>query len=167
LLGFVVPSFQWNVLNYGRITNNVRAQEARLQTVTLQYQQTVLMAGREVEDALVGFLQAQQQAARLEEGVREAARSVELVVLQFQGGVTDFNRVYTTQSAMVTQQDQLASTRGNIAINLIDVYRSLGGGWQYFAERPPSPAVHGAEEVRPPAGNAERLPAPSAEPRGE
>jgi NodT family efflux transporter outer membrane factor (OMF) lipoprotein len=166
LLGFVVPTFQWNVLNYGRITNNVRAQEARLQTATLQYQQTVLMAGREVEDGLVGFLQAQQQAARLEEGVREAARSVELVVLQFQGGVTDFNRVYTTQSAMVTQQDQLASTRGNIAINLIDVYRSLGGGWQYFVERPPTPAMHGAEEVHPPVGNVERLPTPSAEPQG-
>lgn len=164
LLGFVVPTFQWNVLNYGRITNNVRAQEARLQTVTLQYQQTVLRAGREVEDALVGFLQAQQQAARLQESVHETERSVELVLLQFEGGVTDFNRVYTTQSSMVTQQDQLAATRGNIALNLIEVYRSLGGGWQYFVERSAAPATHSAEEVRPPLDAVERLPTPAAAP---
>jgi NodT family efflux transporter outer membrane factor (OMF) lipoprotein len=159
LLGFVVPSFQWNVLNYGRVANNIRVQDAQLQTLTLEYQQTVLAAGREVEDALVGFLQAQQQAARLEDSVREAEQSVQLVTIQFQGGVTDFNRVFNTQSLMVTQQDQLASTRGNIALNLIEVYRSLGGGWQYFCQRPAGPA---AEQVQPTMRPIERLP-PAAE----
>jgi NodT family efflux transporter outer membrane factor (OMF) lipoprotein len=160
LLGFAVPMFQWNVLNYGRITNNVRVQQARLEGATYQYQQTVLKAGREVEDALVAFLQSQQQAARLEESVNEAQRSVELVVLQFEGGVTDFNRVYTTQSTMVSQQDQWAQTRGDIAINLIDVYRSLGGGWQYFFNRPAVQAAGAVEVVQPPAAAPERLPAP-------
>ena len=94
-IGFVIPSLQWNILNYGRIANNVRAQNAQLDTVALQYQQAVLTAGREVEDGLVAFLQAQQQAAYLDESVREAARSVELVTLQFEGGVTDFNRVFS------------------------------------------------------------------------
>lgn len=130
--GFVLPTAQWNILNYGRILNNVRSQNALLQTVTLQYQQTVLQAGRQVEDALVQFLQAQQQAIYLAESVKQAERSVELVTLQFRGGVTDFNRVYTTQAALVTQQDQLASTQGNIALQLIAVYRALGGGWEYF-----------------------------------
>jgi NodT family efflux transporter outer membrane factor (OMF) lipoprotein len=166
-LGFVIPNFQWNVLNYGRITNNVRVQVARLEGATYRYQQTVLTAGREVEDSLVAFLQAQQQAARLEESVRENERSVELVILQFQGGVTDFNRVYTTQSAMVTQQDQWASTRGNIAINLINVYRSLGGGWQYFVNPPTPGVVQPAEEVRPPDAPVERLPTPILPPQNQ
>ncbi len=160
LLGFAVPTFQWNVLNYGRITNNVRVQQARLEGVTYQYQQTVLKAGREVEDALVAFLQSQQQAARLEESVNEAQRSVELVVLQFEGGVTDFNRVYTTQSTMVTQQDQWAQTRGDIAINLVDVYRALGGGWQYFFNRPAVQAAGAVEVVQPAPAAPERLPTP-------
>src|SRR6185369_8590186 len=73
---------------------------------------------------------SQQQAARLQESVQEAERSVELVLIQFRGGVTDFNRVYNTQALMVTQQDQLATSQGNIALNLIGVYRALGGGWQ-------------------------------------
>jgi NodT family efflux transporter outer membrane factor (OMF) lipoprotein len=134
LTGWIIPSFQWNVLNYGRITNNVRAQDARFQAATLQYQQAVLAAGREVEDALVQFLQAQRQARFLERTVADAQRSVALVTKQFEGGTTDFNRVYTTQSQLVTQQDQLAATRGNIAQYLIQVYRSIGGGWECFTE---------------------------------
>ncbi|HEX4149118.1 MAG TPA: TolC family protein, partial [Pirellulales bacterium] len=82
--------------------------------------------------ALVGFMQAQQQAKLLQVSVQEAERSVELVTLQYKGGIVDFNRVFTTQQLLVTQQDQLASTQGNIALNLIQVYRSMGGGWEYF-----------------------------------
>jgi NodT family efflux transporter outer membrane factor (OMF) lipoprotein len=132
--GVILPSLQWNILNYGRIINNVAVQDAKLQATTFQYQQTVLTAGREVEDALVQFIQNQQQAKRLGEGVIDTKRSVELVVTQFEGGITDFNRVYTTQSQLVTQQDQLASTQGNIALGLIQVYRAIGGGWESFLE---------------------------------
>ena len=57
--GYVLPSFQWKILNYGRIVNNVRLQDARLTEKVSQYQQKALSAGREVEDALVGFLQSQ------------------------------------------------------------------------------------------------------------
>ncbi len=156
---FILPSFQWNILNYGRITNNVRVQDARFDRAVLQYQQAVLAAGREVEDALVGFIQSQQQAARLEESVREADRSVQLVIIQFEGGVTDFNRVYNTQGLLVTQQDQLASTRGNIALNLIQVFRALGGGWQYFAQGHADAAIIGREEIPPPNQGKDEPPA--------
>ncbi len=132
-VGFVIPTLQWNVLNYGRIANNIRAQDARLDGAALNYQQAVLNADREVEDALVGFVQSQQQARLLADSVTEAQRSVDLVVLQFRGGVTDFNRVYSTEALLVSQQDLLAQTRGNIVLQLIQVYRALGGGWEYFA----------------------------------
>jgi outer membrane protein TolC len=131
--GFVLPTAQWQLLNYGRIVNNIRVQDARLEAAALDYQQTVLTAGREVEDALVQYVAAHRQARSLEAGVAEAQRSVELVLLQFEGGVTDFNRVYNTQTALMQQQDQLASTRGTIALALVEVYRSMGGGWQQFA----------------------------------
>ena len=121
--GLFFPTLQWNVLNYGRIHNNIKTQDARLETVTFQYQQTVLNAGREVENALTAFLQAQEQAKFLEDSVRDAQRSVDLVLLQFEGGVVDFNRVYITQTTLLTAQDQLATTRGNIALQLIQVYR--------------------------------------------
>ncbi len=131
---FVLPSLQWNILNYGRITNNVKAQDALLQARCLEYQQTVLRAGREVEDALVQFIQAQQQTFYLEQSVAEARRAVEISQAQFKGGVADFNRVYTNQSLLVTQQDLLGTARGNIALYLVQVYKAIGGGWDYFCQ---------------------------------
>jgi NodT family efflux transporter outer membrane factor (OMF) lipoprotein len=129
---FILPNLQWNILNYGRIVNNVAAQEAKLQQATLQYEQTVLAAGREVEDALVQFIQSQQQTRHLEQAVVESEQTVDLTIRQFEGGITDFNRVYTTQSQLVTQQDQLAQSRGNIVLYLIQVFRAVGGGWEAF-----------------------------------
>ena len=140
LTGLILPTFSWRILNYGRVLNNVRNQDARLQEKVFQYQQTVLKAGQEVEDALVAFLQYQLQAQSLEVAVKEAQDSVVLVQAQYQGGLVDFNRVFTAQSQLVTQQDQLAIARGNIASSLIAVYRALGGGWQAVENgRPPAP----------------------------
>ena len=134
--GLIVPNFQWKILNYGRLLNNVRDQDARFQELVLDYQRTVLSAGREVEDGLSGFLQYQAQARSLETSVEAAQTSVDKVLLQWQAGTADFNRVFTTQSQLVTQQDQLAVAQGNIALSLISVYRALGGGWQSCEKGP-------------------------------
>ena len=158
---FIIPSLQWNVLNYGRIVNNITAQDARLQREALEYQQTVLCAGREVEDSLVGFLQAQLAAVSFAQSVVEAQRAVELVLLQFEGGVTDFNRVFNAQSTLVVQQDQLAQAQGDIALRLVDVYRALGGGWRYFMGGQ-MPQVQPQENIRP-MTPAEIVPAPAAQ----
>lgn len=132
--GFIVPVVQWKILNYGRLRNNIRVQDARWQEQVLQYEQTVLNAGREAEDAIVAYLKVQEQARSLEEAVRAAEKTVDLVVLQYKSGAVDFNRVYTTQASLVTQQDQLAAARGSIALNLIQLYRAMGGGWEAMSE---------------------------------
>jgi NodT family efflux transporter outer membrane factor (OMF) lipoprotein len=145
--GFIFPSFTWKILNYGRILNNVRAQDARLAEKVFQYQQMVVHAGQEVEDALVAFLQYQLQARSLEVSVMESEDAVELVQAQYKGGLVDFNRVLTAQAQLLSQDDQLAIARGNIAASLVSVYRALGGGWQAF-----EPAECGA-----PAGSSYRV----------
>jgi NodT family efflux transporter outer membrane factor (OMF) lipoprotein len=135
--GLVAPYFQWRILNYGRILNNVRVQDARLKERVFAYQQTVLTAGREVEDALVGFIQYQVQVQALERSVRAAEKSVELVLVQYKEGRADFNRVFTTQAQLAAQQDQLAAAQGSVALSLIAAYRALGGGWQAFDPETP------------------------------
>jgi len=160
--GLFFPSLTWKILNYGRITNNIKQQDAKLDEAVDQYQQSVLTAGREVEDALVGFLQAQQQAAQLENAVRDAQRSVELVTLQFEAGVTDFNRVFQTQTTLVNLQDQLATTRGNIALNLIQLYKALGGGWLCFCDSQGMPGPPGVQASFCPPGLETPAPAASA-----
>jgi outer membrane protein TolC len=148
-LGLILPNFQWKILNYGRIVNNVRSQNAQFQEEVLKYQQTVLRAGQEVEDALVAYLQYQLQAESLAESVKESEDAVELVQAQYKAGLVDFNRVFTAQSQLVTLQDQLASARGNIALSLISAYRALGGGWQCDAGTR-APLAHPTTALAPP-----------------
>jgi NodT family efflux transporter outer membrane factor (OMF) lipoprotein len=124
------PSLQWNVLNYGQITNNVRVQDARFEQLLITYQNTVLKAQQEAEDALVGFLRAQDQAEFLARAVAAAKGALDLAVLQYRQGTRDFTTVLTAQQALLSEQDSLASTLGNIAGNLVGVYRALGGGWE-------------------------------------
>ncbi|HTU89944.1 MAG TPA: TolC family protein [Gemmataceae bacterium] len=128
--GFIAPIFQWNILNYGRLLNNVRFQGARWHENVLTYQQTVLRAQREAENALIAFLKAQEQTRSLADSVSAYERSVDLVLDQYRNGTADFNRVFTTQAALVSAQDQWIAARGSIALNLIALYRALGGGWE-------------------------------------
>jgi NodT family efflux transporter outer membrane factor (OMF) lipoprotein len=126
----VGPSVQWNILNYGQLTNNVRAQDARFQQLLFAYQQSVLVAQQDVEDNLVAFLRAQDRADLLAKSVTSSRNAVSLAVLQYREGVTDFTTVLTAQQTLLNQQDSLASTLGNISTSLVGVYRALGGGWE-------------------------------------
>jgi NodT family efflux transporter outer membrane factor (OMF) lipoprotein len=124
------PSFQWDILNYGRITNNVRVQDARFQGLLIAYQNAVLTAQQDVEDNLAAFLKAQDQAGFLAQGVSAAKTSLDLAVLQYREGIVDFTTVLVAQQALLNGQDSLASTLGNISSSLVGVYRALGGGWE-------------------------------------
>jgi NodT family efflux transporter outer membrane factor (OMF) lipoprotein len=124
------PALQWNIFNYGQITNQVRVQDARLQALLVTYQNAVFNAQREVEDNLVAFLRSQERAQSLGESTAAAQRSLNLATLQYREGITDFTTVLTAQQALLNEQDNLASTLGDIATNLVGVYRALGGGWQ-------------------------------------
>ncbi len=131
LVGFFTPfSFRWDIFNYGRIKNNVRVQDARFEQLLVTYQNKVLEAAREVENGLVGFIQTQQQEKFLVDAAQSADRATQIALLQYKEGLTDYTRVLNTQQLLVAQQDNLASSRGDIIRYLISVYKSLGGGWE-------------------------------------
>jgi len=129
-LGTIGPSFQWNLLNYGQITNEVRYQDALFQAAIITYQNTVLQAQQEVENALIAFLKSQQRAQKLVGAVTAAQKTVDLATLQYSEGIADFTTVLVAEQNLLSQQDSLATTMGNISGNLVAMYRSLGGGWQ-------------------------------------
>ena len=128
--GSVGPSFQWNILNYGRIVNNVRFQDATFQQLVVAYQNTVLSAASDVENGLVAFLQSQDRADLLAESAEAGQRAVVVALNRLRGGATAFNQYAVIESNLVTQEDSWAQARGQIALGLIQVYRALGGGWQ-------------------------------------
>jgi NodT family efflux transporter outer membrane factor (OMF) lipoprotein len=127
------PAFKWDILNYGRIRNRVRVQDARFQQLVVNYQNTVLRAAQEVEDSMVAFLRGQEEAGFLSNSVAAAARSVELSMIQYREGLVDYQRVLDTQRFLAQEQDFLTATTGSVAVNLVAMYKALGGGWQIRA----------------------------------
>jgi NodT family efflux transporter outer membrane factor (OMF) lipoprotein len=124
------PTFRWNLFNYGRIENNVRVEDARFQALIGVYENIVLRAQADVENAIAGYLGAQRQATLLNDSVTAARRAVEVAENQYRGGTADYTRVLLTQDFLQNEQDLLVSTRGAVALNLISLYRSMGGGWE-------------------------------------
>jgi NodT family efflux transporter outer membrane factor (OMF) lipoprotein len=161
LNGNVGPTFTWNILNYGRILNNVRLQEATFQELVATYQNTVLSAAQDVENGLVTFLNAQQRTKFQADSVKEAKDAVEIAVAQYGAGTVDFTRVTQLEQNLVTQQDTLAQAQGEIVTGLIQVFKALGGGWQIRETGwDPHPADKGAPEPGTPGPPADLLPAP-------
>jgi NodT family efflux transporter outer membrane factor (OMF) lipoprotein len=124
------PGFQWNILNYGRIRNNVRANEAKFHQLVLNYQNTVLAANQEVEDGIVSFLKERDRVVSLNESATQAQRSVDIGTTQYRGGRVSFQPVVYMQQILARRQDELATSRGSVAANLVSIYKALGGGWQ-------------------------------------
>jgi NodT family efflux transporter outer membrane factor (OMF) lipoprotein len=124
------PAVTWNLFNYGRIKNQVRTEDALLQQLIVNYEDTVLRAHQEVEDSLVGFLRKQEEAAFLLGSVKASQRSVDLSMLQYKEGLVDYQRVLDSQRFLTDQQDAWTATRGDVVLNLVSMYKALGGGWQ-------------------------------------
>ncbi|MGD9031504.1 MAG: efflux transporter outer membrane subunit [Desulfobacteraceae bacterium] len=122
--------FTWNILNYGRIKNNVRAQDAIFQELAVNYQNAVLRAAQEVEDSMVAFLRTQEEAKFLSSSVQAYKRSVDLSLLQYREGLVDYQRVLDTQRFLTRSQETYVTRKGDIVINLVAMYKALGGGWQ-------------------------------------
>ncbi|MEX0678693.1 MAG: efflux transporter outer membrane subunit [Pirellulales bacterium] len=130
--GFVGPRFQWNLLNYGRLLNNIRLQDATFNQLVATYQNTVVRASAEVENGIITFLEAQRRAELLGASVDAAYRALAVIVAQYEAGLggVDFNRYAVIVQSLIQQQDQWAVAQGQIGQGLIQVYRGLGGGWQ-------------------------------------
>lgn len=123
-------SFFFPIFNYGRLVNQVRVQDATFQEAVLNYQNVVLTAQREVEDGLSTFATSQQAQADLETAAVAAARSTQLSILQYKAGEVDYTTVTSAEQSELSIEDSLATTKGNVVLGLIAVYRALGGGWE-------------------------------------
>ena len=126
----VGPAFQWNLLNYGQITNNVRLQDATLQQYLVDYQNTVLKAQQEVENGISSFLLSRVQAEYLRRSVVAASGALHIATLEYQQGTRDFTTVLTAEQNLYQAQNNLVVAMGNISTGLVSVFRALGGGWQ-------------------------------------
>lgn len=124
------PSFRWNILNYGRTLYGVRREEALFMQLVLAYQNTVLVANQEVENALTSYSYSWQTHQKLRESADASAEAIRVLNVQLSTGLIDFNRISLLLQNLVQQRDQEAVALGNVAQALIQVYRTLGDGWE-------------------------------------
>jgi NodT family efflux transporter outer membrane factor (OMF) lipoprotein len=141
----VGPSFQWNILNYGQITNNVRLQDATLQQYLVDYQNAVLKAQQEVENGISTYLQSRIQVEYLRRSFVAAKGALEIALIQYNLGTRDFTTVLTAEQNLFQAENNLAVAQGNAPLGLTAIYRALGGGWQ----------IREGGDFVPPATNAE------------
>ncbi|HEX5939953.1 MAG TPA: TolC family protein [Dehalococcoidia bacterium] len=123
------PALTWNVFDYGRIRNNVRLQDARLQLSIEAFQDSVLQAAREIDDAAIRVIKTGEQQGILSDALRAAERSLELANTLYQEGFADFQRVLDAQQALFVQAERQLVNQGDHVRAVVELYRAIGGGW--------------------------------------
>ncbi|HLY07198.1 MAG TPA: efflux transporter outer membrane subunit [Rhizomicrobium sp.] len=120
----------WPVFQGGQIRANIRAKKEETQQAYLAYQQTVLSAMQETEDALTRYAHEMQRQASLRTTVQSAQSSEAIASAQYRAGFVTYVNVLSAQTARLSAEDELAQSRQAAAQDLISLYKALGGGWQ-------------------------------------
>jgi NodT family efflux transporter outer membrane factor (OMF) lipoprotein len=121
--------FSWNIFDWGRIENNIRLQDARLQQLIESFQDNVLQAAREIDDAAISVVKTYEQKAIIHESLTSAQRSLEIANKRYAEGYSGFQRVLDAQRALLTQSNNELANHSNHISAIINLYRSMGGGW--------------------------------------
>ena len=133
----IAGAFSWNIFNYGRLTSNVRLQDALFQQLLVDYYESVLQAQAEVENSIVAHLKSQEQLVSYDLAEKAAQSAVNISTAQYQEGLIPYDTVINTLLAHLNQQNQLTTARGDVSTSLVQVFKALGGGWEIREDRDP------------------------------
>jgi NodT family efflux transporter outer membrane factor (OMF) lipoprotein len=138
----VGPSFRWNILHFGRINQNIEIQQQKMNQTVDRYQQTVLSAVREVEDALVSQSSAYFQATKLDDAIKQDEKAVELSLQRYKVGKANFQRVIDAQRQMLQDQQVQLTAKAQAVIESVRLFKALGGGCGF-----PSQTIEGSYQT--------------------
>lgn len=124
------PGVSWPIFDAGRIRSNVQVQKELARQAATSYESTVLNALREVEDSLTSYRTEQLRRKSLADAVDESRQAVDLARQQYEKGVIDFLEVLDAQRSLLDAQDVLAQSDSAISLDLVSLYKALGGGWE-------------------------------------
>jgi outer membrane protein, multidrug efflux system len=119
----------WPIFQGGQIHANIRAREEETQQAYLAYQQAVLAALQNTEDALARYTNEQQRYLSLQAAVQSAQSSAVLAHNQYRAGLVTYLNVLTAETTLLSARDELTQSRQQLAQNLVSLYKALGGGW--------------------------------------
>jgi NodT family efflux transporter outer membrane factor (OMF) lipoprotein len=122
------------IFNAGRIAATIDIQDARLEQAHQAYRATVLAALEEVENALTAVAETRTRRARLAEAAAAAQTTLEIAQHRYASGLADFLSVLDAQRTLLSLDEQLAGSSGELARAHIRLYKALGGGWSPAAD---------------------------------
>lgn len=124
------PAFQWSIFNAGSVRGNIEVQSERQNQALTKYEQTILQALEDVENAMVAYARELDRQESLKQWVAAAGKAADLAESLYRDGLRDFIYVLDAQRAVFAAEDSLAVSSAEVTANLIRLYKALGGGWQ-------------------------------------
>lgn len=129
------PAVNIPLLDWGRIRSNIQVQNALQEQAFVTYQSTILTALQEVEDSIVAYGREQVRRQSLNDAVEADKRAVTLALQRYNAGLTDFLQVLDAQRSLYAAQDQLIQSEALVSLNLVSLYKALGGGWEVIEQQ--------------------------------
>jgi NodT family efflux transporter outer membrane factor (OMF) lipoprotein len=132
----VGPTVTWRAFDAGSIRANIRVQDARQEQALAIYEETTLRAFEDVEDSLVAYAKEQTRRLSLMEAVAASQASLNISQRLYANGLTDFVNVLEAERSLYAAQDALVQSDRNVSVDVVALYKSLGGGWENTAGNP-------------------------------
>jgi NodT family efflux transporter outer membrane factor (OMF) lipoprotein len=129
------PSLRWNLFDGGRLRQRVRSLEARAEAAQIAWEQTVLLALEETENAMTRFAQEQVRLGSLQRAATQARRAVDLAQSQYRAGLSDFQAVIDSERTVAAIEDDLVGSEAAVAGSAVSIFKALGGGFAATAGR--------------------------------
>jgi NodT family efflux transporter outer membrane factor (OMF) lipoprotein len=124
------PSISIPIFEGGQLKYRLELRKSQQQEAAVQYQQTVLQAFHDVDNALTAYVKEQQRREALGRAVDQANRALGLARSQYTQGLTVYLDVLTAQRTLFAAQQQYADSTTTVSTNLVQLYKALGGGWE-------------------------------------
>jgi NodT family efflux transporter outer membrane factor (OMF) lipoprotein len=124
------PTISLPIFEGGRLRATLELRKVEQQEAALNYQQTVLQAWHDVDNALTAYAAEQRRHDALQGAVEQNRRALDLSRQRYTQGVADFLNVLDAERALLSAQLQLADSSTTVSSNLVQLYKALGGGWE-------------------------------------
>jgi len=130
-------NIDWSFLDRGRVRARIAASRADGDAQLAQYQQSVLLALEDVENALVSYARSQDRDVQLELAARDSKSAADLASVRFKNGATGLLDLLDAQRVELQAEDAYAESHSNSGVSAVLLYRSLAGGWpQHLPQTP-------------------------------
>ena len=123
------PRLTWAAFDLGRVKQQIAAEGARAEAALAQYEQTVLQALEEAENALTAYERERQRLLYLREAAKSAEEAAKLARERYKDGVASFLDVLDAERVALVAQSDVVASQTRVATAWVSVYKAMGGGW--------------------------------------